>query len=298
MITISERIVVSGTAALAVYERGEATATRPTVVIVHGWPDCHDVWDPVADRLAADFHVVSFDARGVGASTPALVHQPYALERMAEDIDAVIAAVSPDRPVHLVGHDWGSVEGWEYVARAPVADRVQTFTSLSGPCIDHMGFAMRTALRRPTPANVAPVVAQLIKSGYTFVLSTPVVRTLLWRLGFGRVFRRWLTATEGIKPSAGYPGPNLAQDAIAAVGLYRTNIPRRILRPQIRRATVPVHLIVATRDFYVSPRPLARVVDWADDLTRHDLPAGHWSPITHAPELAALIGDYVKERNL
>src|SRR5688500_14156488 len=99
-----ERIVVSDTAALAVYERGAAAPDRPTVVLTHGWPDTSAVWEHVADRLSDRYHVVTYDARGMGRSTAAIVHQPYALRRMADDLDAVLRATSPDRPAHVVGH--------------------------------------------------------------------------------------------------------------------------------------------------------------------------------------------------
>src|SRR5690606_10880673 len=114
------------------------------------------------------------DARGIGRSTGASGPRPYAVERMADDIDAVIAAVSPDRPVHLVGHDWGGVQGWEYVGDPDRAPRVSSFTVASGPCLDHLGRSVRNRLRRPTPSNLAGVAAQALKSSYVLALHVPV----------------------------------------------------------------------------------------------------------------------------
>ncbi len=123
---------------LAVFERGVPGDANRTILCVHGWPDCHEVWDLVADRLAAaGDHVVTFDVRGVGASTPATVRRPYRITEMAADIDAVIASTSPARPVHLVGHDWGGAEGWEYVLSDASEGRVATYTSMSGPSLEH-----------------------------------------------------------------------------------------------------------------------------------------------------------------
>jgi pimeloyl-ACP methyl ester carboxylesterase len=285
--TATERVVLSGGAALSVVERGEPD--RPTIVLTHGWPDSSRVWDLVVEWLAPRFHVVTFDTRGCGASTPALVHRPYELAKLAADIGAVIDAVSPDRPVHLVGHDWGSVEGWEYLRRPEAANRLLSFTSLSGPNLDVTGWA----LHHPTRASLAPLAAQAAKSAYTVVLSIPVLPGLMWRLGLAPAFRRWLRISEGIRD---YPGPEVVGDAVAAVALYRTNIWPKLRRPDPRPAPVPVHLIVATRDNYVSPRLLADTARWAPDLTRHDLPAGHWSPRSHPEQLAALIADYVETR--
>ena len=288
--SVRRSTVLSKGAALAVYERNEPTADNQTLVMVHGWPDTHAVWDLVADRIAASgHHVVTFDVRGVGASTAAPVPRPYLLTHMAADITSVIEAVSPDRRVHLVGHDWGGVEGWERVAEPDAAGRVATFTTVSGPNLDHLGRVMRS---HPVDA-----VIQGAKSLYTLTLSTPVVRTAIWRLGFGRLFRIWLRVTEGIRPEDGSPGPDLAEAAIAAVPLYRSNIFGRMRRPNPRMVRVPVHQLVATKDRYVSARVLARSEQWVEDFTRTEIPAGHWSPRTHDADVAAHIIRYVEQRS-
>ncbi len=286
---MKQSIVLSGTAALAVYERGEPKPERTSIVMAHGWPDSHEVWDLVADRLhEAGFHVATFDARGVGESTAAMVHRPYTLDKMAADIGAVIAAVSPDRPVHLVGHDWGGVQGWEFVTSDACVGLVETFTTLSGPNLDHLGRLLRSSARA--------AVVQGSKSLYTLALSIPVLRTAMWRLGMARAFPRWLQLTEGIRPESGYPGPGLAQHAIAAVPLYRTNIFGRMRRPEIRPVRVPVHQLVATRDRYVSASVLAESANFVDDFTRTEIEAGHWSPRTHPDQVAREIATYFSSR--
>ena len=277
------------------YERGVAAPDRPTIVLAHGWPDSSVMWDDVAERLAERFHVVTFDARGIGRSTPAIVHHPYALTRMADDIDAVARATSPDRPPHLVGHDWGSVQAWEYVGDAEREQWAASFTSISGPCLDHLGHSMRARLRRPTPTRVAPVLAQAAKSSYVAYLHVPVASTVMWRLGFARVFRWWIRRVEGVPDDGRHPGGTLAQDAIRGVHLYRTNIARRLARPRTRRAHLPVQLVVATRDHYVAPRLADDVAQWAADLRRRDIDAGHWAPRTHPDLIATLIAEHVDE---
>lgn len=282
--------VASGTAELAVFERGAATPDNDSVVLVHGWPDSHAVWDLVADRLAArGHHVVSFDVRGVGASGPAMTHRPYRLTEMAADIDRVVAATCPDRAVHLVGHDWGGVEGWEYVSTDACLGRVSTFTTVSGPNLDHLGHVMRR--------DVRAAAVQGAKSLYTIVLSIPGVRIGIWRLGFGRLFRLWLRLTEGVRPESGYPGDDLVDVAIAAVPLYRTNIFPRLFRPRIRPARVPVHQVVATKDNYVSASVLAHSAAFVEDFTRTEIDAGHWSPRTHPDEITDAVHHYVTQRS-
>ncbi|MGJ5804440.1 alpha/beta fold hydrolase [Streptomyces europaeiscabiei] len=97
----ARRITVDGAdgVELAAYQWGASTA--PPVVLVHGYPDTSDVWRPVAERLADRFHVTAFDVRGAGASYRPRGLRAYRMSRLEADLEAVLDAVSPDRPVHL-----------------------------------------------------------------------------------------------------------------------------------------------------------------------------------------------------
>jgi len=110
---------------LAVQERG-STTEAPTVVAVHGYPDDHRVWQGVADDLAVDHRFVTYDVRGAGASDAPSTRAGYRLDRLAEDLAAVLDAVSPDRPVHLLGHDWGAIQAWHAVTTSGFAERVRS----------------------------------------------------------------------------------------------------------------------------------------------------------------------------
>jgi pimeloyl-ACP methyl ester carboxylesterase len=104
---IAERIIdSSGGVRIAVYEEGNPDG--PTVVMVHGWPDSHVVWDGVVPLLADRFRIVRYDNRGVGKSTAPKRVSAYTMSCYADDFAAVIAAVAPGDPVHVLAHDWGS----------------------------------------------------------------------------------------------------------------------------------------------------------------------------------------------
>ena len=63
--TITERFVDSADGVrIAVYEQGNPDG--PTLVMAHGWPDSHVLWDGVVPRLADRFRIIRFDNRGVG----------------------------------------------------------------------------------------------------------------------------------------------------------------------------------------------------------------------------------------
>jgi pimeloyl-ACP methyl ester carboxylesterase len=52
---------------------------KPTVLLVHGYPDTQAVWDGVVSELVDDFHVVTYDTRGIGASKGPLFKHGYTL---------------------------------------------------------------------------------------------------------------------------------------------------------------------------------------------------------------------------
>ena len=56
--------VRSGDVELAVRRWGDPR--RPTVVLVHGYPDSSEIWGPLAQLLSNEFHVVAYDVRGAG----------------------------------------------------------------------------------------------------------------------------------------------------------------------------------------------------------------------------------------
>ncbi len=115
--TITERFVdsVDGVR-IATYEQGNPDG--PTLVMAHGWPDSHVLWDGVVSRLADRFRIIRFDNRGVGKSSVPKPISAYTIAKLADDLAAVIGAVSPGEPVHVLGHDWGSVSVWEYLSQA------------------------------------------------------------------------------------------------------------------------------------------------------------------------------------
>ncbi|MEU0223353.1 SDR family oxidoreductase [Streptomyces sp. NPDC006284] len=287
-----ERWVHTGGVELCVAELGDPL--RPTVVLVHGYPDSKEVWSEVAARLADRFHVVLYDVRGHGRSTaPSPLRGGFTLEKLTDDFLAVADAVSPDRPVHLVGHDWGSVQSWEFVTVQRTEGRVASFTSMSGPSLDHFGHWIGKRLRRPTPRRVGQVLGQGAKSWYVYLLHTPVLPELAWR---GPLGKRWPSILRRVEkvPGGDYPTPSLPTDAAHGAWLYRDNVRPRLRRPRDDAyAHAPVQLITPLDDAFLSERLYDGLELWAPRLTRRTLPAKHWVPRTRPDRLADWITEFV-----
>ncbi|MCN9243109.1 SDR family oxidoreductase [Streptomyces sp. RY43-2] len=287
-----ERRVRTGGIELCVAELGDTA--RPTVVLVHGYPDSKEVWSKVAVRLAEHFHVVLYDVRGHGGSTaPKPLRGGFTLRKLTDDFLAVADAVSPDRPVHLVGHDWGSVQAWEFVTVERTKGRIASFTSMSGPSLDHFGHWIKERVRRPTPRRVGQVLGQGAKSWYVYLLHTPVLPELAWRGPLGKRWPKILQRVEKV-PADGYPTPSLRTDAAHGAWLYRDNVRPRLNRPRPDAyAHAPVQLITPLGDTFLSERLYDDLERWAPQLTRRTLAAGHWIPRTRPDQLAVWIREFV-----
>ncbi|TSB14498.1 SDR family oxidoreductase [Streptomyces benahoarensis] len=287
-----ERWVRTGGIELCVAELGDPE--RPTVLLVHGYPDSKEVWSDVAQRLADRFHVVFYDVRGCGRSTaPQPLRGGFTLEKLTDDFLAVADAVSPDRPVHLVGHDWGSVQSWEFATVRRTEGRIASFTSMSGPSLDHFGHWIKRRLSRPTPRRAAQLLSQSLKSWYVYLLHTPALPEMAWK---GPLGKRWPTLMERFEkvPGGAYPTPSLPRDAAHGAWLYRDNIRSRLSHPRDDAfAHCPVQLITPTGDVFLSERLYDDLDRWAPRLTRRTLPAKHWVPRTRPDQLAAWITEFV-----
>ncbi|WP_405752967.1 SDR family oxidoreductase [Streptomyces sp. NBC_01411] len=287
-----ERWVRTGGIELCVAELGDPD--RPTVLLVHGYPDSKEVWTEVAARLAERFHVVLYDVRGHGrSSAPVPLRGGFTLEKLTDDFLAVADAVSPDEPVHLVGHDWGSVQSWEFVTVPRAEGRIASFTSISGPSLDHFGQWIKKRMSRPTPRRTAQLLGQGAKSWYVYLLHTPVLPELAWRGPLGKRWPKILERAEKV-PSGDYPTASLPSDAAHGAWLYRDNVRSRLRRPRTDAyAHAPVQLITPTGDAFLSEHLYDELEHWAPQLTRRTLPAKHWVPRTRPDQVAAWIGDFV-----
>jgi pimeloyl-ACP methyl ester carboxylesterase len=288
MTGIRARTVATAEGSVSLLEAG--APEHPTVVLVHGYPDSKELWRGVIARLHDHFHVVAYDVRGSGGSTAPCGPAGYSFRHLADDLAAVLDAVSPGRAVHLVGHDWGGIAGWEFAAMPRFDGRLASFTTIAGPALGHARLALRGDLRR---GRLARAAGNLLRSWYIIALSAPGLPTLLWRGRFAREgWTRYLRDVEGIAAHALTPVATRAQDGIHGANLYRRNILLGgIARPP--RARVPVQQIVPDGDRFVPPAYHDAAAGMAPGLRRRTVPGSHWAPLQAPERVAGLIADFV-----
>jgi pimeloyl-ACP methyl ester carboxylesterase len=101
----------------------------PAVLLLHGWPDSHDLWrHQVRALTGAGYRTIAPDLRGFGASDKPAAVDAYAIPTLFGDVLAILDAAGVGR-AHVVGHDWGAALAWATASLAP--ERVDHLVAMS-----------------------------------------------------------------------------------------------------------------------------------------------------------------------
>jgi NAD(P)-dependent dehydrogenase (short-subunit alcohol dehydrogenase family)/pimeloyl-ACP methyl ester carboxylesterase len=289
-------VTASDGVTLAVHAYTGIDPHRPTVLAIHGYPDNHHLWDGVAEHLSehrnGQYNFVAYDVRGAGESTRPAGRSNYRFPQLISDVDAVIDSLGVGR-VHLLAHDWGSIQGWAAVTDETVMGKVASFTSISGPHLNYAGKFLRSAR---TPRALFDVIRQFLASGYIWFFLTPGLPELMVRAGvgvkvveaFGRIGNS-STRTRACEPV------RAIGDYVNGLNLYRANMPAPFLAPgaELPGTTVPVQVLVPRKDIFVTPAlqrytgsiPLgSRVVP---------IEGGHWVVTARPDVIARLASEWI-----
>jgi pimeloyl-ACP methyl ester carboxylesterase len=100
----------------------------PAVVLLHGYGETGDMWEPLAARLANDHTVIVPDLRGMGLSDhPAA---GYDKKNQGRDVSGVLNALKIDK-VDVVAHDIGNMVAYAFTAENP--ERVTKLVLMDAP---------------------------------------------------------------------------------------------------------------------------------------------------------------------
>jgi epoxide hydrolase 4 len=90
----------------------------PLVLFLHGFPDYWLTWRHQMLALAPSFRAAALDMRGYNLSDKPKGVESYNINRLVDDVAAVIAAEGEKQAV-IVGHDWGGATAWNFAMRRP-----------------------------------------------------------------------------------------------------------------------------------------------------------------------------------
>ena len=142
-----------------------------SVVLLHGFPQNRAAWQDVCAGLnKAGLRTLAPDVRGLPETARPRRRGDYRVERLVEDVDALLDAAGLTS-AHLVGHDWGGGIAWEVALRRP--ERVLSLTVLSTPHPSALLWSMRRS-------------NQGLRSWYMLAMQVPVLPEALLAWGLRR----------------------------------------------------------------------------------------------------------------
>lgn len=111
------------------------------VILLHGFPESSVMWEGLmADLNQVGYYTIAPDQRGYSFGARPKAVEEYELALLAEDVLSIADSLGVDQ-FHLIGHDWGSVVGWQIAADHP--ERLLSYTSLSVPHLTAFSRAYR-----------------------------------------------------------------------------------------------------------------------------------------------------------
>ena len=264
-----ERLTGFSSEGLAFDIRDDGPLDGPVVVALHGFPQTSACWSGVTTWLVeAGYRVLAPDQRGYSPGARPQDVRGYAMSSLCADVLALADTADVER-FHLLGHDWGAVQLWEPVTTEAtdrrLTGRLASFTSISGPNLDHVAHFFRSA---GSARRLAAAAQQALRASYVGMFCLPVLPEL------------------ALRPFVGRNGTN-------GVNLYRANLLARLRAPRAGTTDVPVQLIQLTRDPFIIPALDDGIERWVRRLERVRLDAGHWAPRSDPDRLATLVAGFV-----
>ena len=263
-VPLQSRLVDGAGVRLHVVEAGPEDG--PLVLLLHGFPEFWYGWRHQIPALArAGWRVWAPDGRGYNLSDAPAGVAAYDVDRLADDVEALMDAAGVER-AHVVGHDWGAVVAWWLALRT--ARRVDRLAILNVP----HPVAFREFLGR------SPV--QLARSWYVGFFQLPALPEAVLRRTGAWVLRR--TSAPGTFSDADLARYQAAWDrpgrAHGMISWYRA-LARRLATFEIPDPTVrvPTLIVWGEDDAFLDRRLAPRSAAFCTDARLHVLPGvSHW----------------------
>ncbi len=91
-------------------------AGAKAIVMIHGWPDTHRLWDSQVEFLRGHYRCIRFTLPGFD---PHKARRAYSLDQVVDVIRRVVDQACPGKQVTLLLHDWGCMFGYQFALRHP-----------------------------------------------------------------------------------------------------------------------------------------------------------------------------------
>ncbi len=271
---------------LDVFYREAGDPSRPTLVLLHGFPSSSHMYRGLIAELADEFHLIAPDHIGFGRSAaPDAGEFTYSFEKLTEVTLALLDRLGVER-FALYLHDYGAPVGLRIASRDP--GRVTALISQSGNAYAEGFTPFWDVLFAHAEDRVThePAVRELLTAGATrwqYEHGVPADR--LDRIGP----ETWTL------DQAGLDRPGNKEIQLQLFWDYQFNLDGYPAFQEYFRTHRPPALVVWGRgDEIFGPAGAEAFAGDLPDARIHLLDAGHFALETHGGEIAALVRDFLR----
>jgi pimeloyl-ACP methyl ester carboxylesterase len=241
------------------------------VLLVHGFPLDHNMWNAQIDALAAGYRVIAPDLPGLGRSAAGGA-EAVGMEQFADDLAALLDALGIAEPVVLCGLSMGGYIAFQFWKQYPARLRALVLCDT------------RAAADSPEAARLRLITAErVLREG-----PAVVVEAMLPRLLAPATPQQQPELVEAVR------GMMAGCDPRGIAAALRGMARRPDSTPLLPAINCPTLLIVGERDVISPPAEMAamaRAIRGARLVTIAG--AGHLSPMERPAEVSAAILQFV-----
>ena len=267
-------------------------ADGPTIVLTHGWGANATEWYYLKKQLGDRFRLIAWDLPGLGLSKRP-DNNDYSLDKMARDLDAVVA-LAGNAPVVLLGHSIGGMISLTYCRLfaeslgRKVSGLVLVHTTPTNPMRTTKNAGLYTALQKP-------VIEPLL---HLTIWLSPLVWAMNWMAYLNGSAHR-STAKESFAGTETRGQLNFAarfmphgSPAVLARGMF--GMLAYDASATLKTIDAPVLVVPGDLDGTCTPEAST----WMDkDLPKSKLealtPAKHMGLLEHKDRFSKLVGEFV-----
>jgi pimeloyl-ACP methyl ester carboxylesterase len=273
-----------------IFYREAGPSDAPVVLLLHGFPSSSFMYRELIPALADRWHVVAPDYPGFGASEfPPAERYEYSFAHLAHTVERFAEKLGLDRYA-LYLQDYGAPIGLRVALRHP--ERVTALVVQNGNAYeDGLSAAwdpLKAYWREPRAATREQLRGWLTEAGIREQYVAGVPAHLLPRFSPDTWTLDWLRLAR----------PGAVDVQLQLFGDYRGNVE---LYPQLhalfRERRWPTLVLWGRHDPFFTERGAHAYRRDLPNVELHLLDAGHFALETHAPEIAALMRDFLERHD-
>ena len=269
-----------------VFYRAAGPADAPVVLLLHGYPSSSHMFRDLIPLLAEDYRVVAPDMVGFGATeAPPRAEFDYTFDALAATTNAFTETLGLDQFAIYV-FDYGAPIGFRLAVAHP--ERITAIITQNGNIYAEgltVGWdPIQTYWAAPTQENREALrkFQSLATTTWQYTHGTPKDRAA--RIG-----------TDGpAHDMRNFTRPEGSDIQLDLFLDYQTNVALYLeWQSYLRTHQPPVLVVWAENDPFFGPEGAHAFTRDVPDAELHLLDAGHFALETHAPEIAALMKDFL-----